>query len=120
MKKITLSIGLVAAILSANAQDTSCTYFKGKKVYEFDYKMDTILSVEYHTAKFYDVNISYGNILCLDLSDKNKRVRKVITTYFDGSSIIEVLDSKDKVYYSPPGASKISVGKPKLLIMGKY
>ena len=34
MKKITLSIGLVAAILSANAQDTSCTYFKGKKVYD--------------------------------------------------------------------------------------
>jgi len=27
MKKITLSIGLMAAILSTKAQDTTCTYF---------------------------------------------------------------------------------------------
>ena len=42
MKKLTLSIGLVAAILSAKAQDTTCTYFKGKKVYEFDYQKSWI------------------------------------------------------------------------------
>ena len=43
MKKIKLSIALVAAIMSAKAQDTTCTYFKGKMVYEFDYQMDTVL-----------------------------------------------------------------------------
>ena len=38
MKKLTLSIGLVAVILSAKAQDTICTYFQGKEVLEFNYK----------------------------------------------------------------------------------
>ena len=116
MKKLTLSIGLVAAILSANAQDTSCTYFKGKKVYEFDYKVDTILSVTEQTTKFYDINIKNGDVLCLDLSDNKSRVRKVITTFFDGDSMTQVLDIKDEVYYSPEGTTKVSVGKPKFMI----
>ena len=116
MKKITLSIGLVAAILSANAQDTSCTYFTGKKVIEFDYKMDTILSVKEQTTKFYEINIKQGDVLCLDLSDEKKRVRKVITTYSDGETVEQVLDSKNNVYHSPKGATKVSVSKPKLFI----
>jgi len=116
MKKLTLSIGLVAAILSTKAQDTSCTYFTGKKVYEFDYKMDTILSIDDHTTRFYEINIKQGDVLCLDLSDKKKRVRKVITTYSNGEKAEQVLDSKDHVYHSPKGAIKVSVGKPKLFI----
>jgi len=116
MKKLTLTIGLVAAILSAKAQDTTCTYFEGKNVYEFDYKMDTILSIHEQTTKFYEVNIKQGNVLCLDLSDEKKRVRKVITTYSNGEKAEQVLDSKDHVYHSPKGAIKVSVGKPKLFI----
>ena len=116
MKKLTLSIGLVAAILSAKAQDTTCTYFKGKKVYEFDYQMDTILYWEEQTTKFYDIEVKYGNVLCLDLSDDKKRVRKVITTFFDGTKRQDVLDSKDEVYYTPRGVVKVSVGRPKLAI----
>ena len=116
MKKLTLSIGLVAAILSAKAQDTTCTYFEGKNVYEFDYKMDTILSIHEQTTKFYEVNIKQGNVLCLDLSDEKKRVRKVITTFSDGETVTQVLDSKNNVYHSPKGAIKVSVGKPKLFI----
>ena len=38
MKKLTLSVGLLAAILSVKAQDTTCTYFKDKRVLEFNYK----------------------------------------------------------------------------------
>jgi hypothetical protein len=116
MKKLTLSIGLVAAILSAKAQDTTCTYFKGKEVYEFDYQMDTILWWEEQTTKFYDIEVKYGDVLCLDLSDDKKRVRKVITTFFDGTTTQDVLDSKDEVYYTPRGVVKISVGKPRLAI----
>ncbi len=96
MKKLTLSIGLVAAILSAKAQDTTCTYFKGKEVYEFDYYMDTILYWEEQTTKFYDIEVKYGNTLCLDLSDDKNRVRKVITTFFDGTKRQDILDSKDE------------------------
>ena len=111
MKKIILSIGLVAAILSAKAQDTSCTYFTGNDVYEFDYKMDTVLSYKEQTTKFYDIYVGYGNVLCLDLSDNKNRVRKVITTFFDGETTTQVLDSKNSVYYSPKGTSKVSVGR---------
>ena len=116
MKKLTLSIGLVAAILSAKAQDTTCTYFAGKEVYEFDYQMDTILWWEEQTTKFYDIKVEYGNVLCLDLSDDKKRVRKVITTFFDGTTREDILDSKNEVYYTTRGVSKVSVGKPRLAI----
>jgi len=116
MKKLTLSIGLVAAILSAKAQDTTCTYFKGKEVYEFDYQMDTILYWEEQTTKFYDIEVKYGNTLCLDLSDDKNRVRKVITTFFDGTIREDILDSKDEVYYTPRGVVKVSVGRPRLNI----
>jgi len=116
MKKITISIALLASVLTLKAQDTTCTYFTGKKVYEFDYQMDTILWWEDQTTKFYDIEVKYGNVLCLDLSDEKNRVRKVITTFFDGETITQVLDSKNNVYYSPKGASKVSVGKPKLAI----
>jgi len=116
MKKLTLSIGLVAAILSANAQDTTCTYFKGKEVYEFDYQMDTVLYFQKQTTKFFDIEVKYGNVLCLDLSDEKNRLRKVVTTFFGGETITQVLDSKNSVYYSPKGTTKVSVGKPRLAI----
>jgi len=116
MKKLTLSIGLVAAILSANAQDTTCTYFTGKRVIEFDYQMDTILFENKQTTKFFDIEVKYGNVLCLDLSDEKNRLRKVVTTLFNGETITQVLDSKNSVYYSPKGTTKVSVGKPRLAI----
>jgi hypothetical protein len=116
MKKLTLSIGLVAAILSTKAQDTTCTYFTGKEVYEFDYQMDTILYREEQTTKFYEIEVRYGNVLCLDLSDEKNRVRKVITTFFDGTTKQDILDSKDKVYYTTQGVAKVLVGRPRLAI----
>ena len=116
MKKLTLSIGLVAAILSAKAQDTTCTYFKGKRVIEFDYQTSEILYEVEQTSKFYNIEVKYGDVLCLDFSDKKKRVRKVITTFFDGSTRQDILDSKDDVYYSPQGTIKVSVGRPRLAI----
>jgi len=126
MKKLTLSIGLVAAILSAKAQDTTCTYFKGKRVIEFNYQTSEILYEvdfklggelqETRIGKFYDIEVEYGDVLCLDLSDDKNRIRKVITTFFDGSTREDILESKDDVYYSPQGTTKVSVGRPRLAI----
>ena len=116
MKKLTLSIGLVAAILSAKAQDTTCTYFTGKRVIEFDYQMDTILHEQEQTTKFFDIEVKYGDVLCLDLSDHKNRVRKVITTFFNGTTREDILDSKNEVYFTPRGTVKVSVGKPRLAI----
>ena len=114
MKKITLSIGLVAAMLSSSAQDTTCTYFTGKRVLEFDYYNDTILYEKVHVGKYYDIEIKYGNVLCLDLSDESKKVRTIITKFFDGSVQKDVLNSNEQVYYSPRGAVKVSVGKARI------
>tara|TARA_R110002051_G_scaffold74975_1_gene136668 strand:+ start:540 stop:896 length:357 start_codon:yes stop_codon:yes gene_type:complete len=116
MKKLTLSIGLVAAILSAKAQDTTCTYFKGKRVLEFDYQTSELIYEVEQKSKYYDIKVKYGDVLCLDLSDDKNRVRKVITTFFDGDTTVDVLNSKQEVYYSPQGATKVSVGKPRLAI----
>ena len=116
MKKLTLSVGLIAAMLSSNAQDTTCTYFTGKRVIEFDYQMDTILYEQEQTTKYFDIEVKYGNTLCLDLSDHKNRVRKVITTFFDGTTREDILDSKDEVYFTPRGVTKVSVGRPRLAI----
>ena len=105
---------LSVLFINAYSQDTSCTYFHGKRVIEFDYYKSEILYEVEQEEKFYEIELAYGNVLCLDLSDEKKRFRKVITEYFDGDVIEEFLDSKDNVYYSPQGAVKISVGKPSI------
>ena len=116
MKKITITVGLVAAMLSTKAQDTTCTMFHKKEVLEFNYYTDEIISQDLHTNRYYDVNVNYGDVLCLHFYDKKSRIRKVITTFFDGSTNIQVLNSKDNIYYSPQGTIKVSVGKPRFLI----
>ena len=116
MKKITITVGLVAAMLSTKAQDTTCTMFHKKEVLEFNYYTNEIISQDLHTNKYYDINVNYGDVLCLHFYDKKSRIRKVITTFFDGSTNAQVLDSKDYVYFSLPGATKVSVGKARFLI----
>ncbi len=126
MKKITLSVALLASVLATKAQDTLCSQFQGEHVYEFDYQADTVLktidfklggeSQEHKIGKFYEIKIEYGDVLCLDFYDKKPRVRKVIAIFFDGSQAVENLDSKDDIYYSPRGVVKVLVGKPRLSI----
>jgi len=104
----------ILSILFFNAysQDTTCTYFVGERVIEFDYYTSEILYEVEQEDKFYEIKLTYGNVLCLDLSDHKKRFRKVITEYFDGEVIEQFLDSQDEVYFSPRGTVKISVGRP--------
>jgi len=115
MKKLTLSIALVAGIMAAKAQDTTCTYFQGKRVLEFNYQTNEVLYEVEQNSKYYNVEVKYGDVLCLHLSDNKHRVRKVITTFFDNSTREDVLDSKDNVYYSPRGTAKVSVSKSKFI-----
>ena len=113
MKKLTLSVGLLMGVMSMQAQDTTCTYFQGKKVYEFNYYTNEIIGSTEQTSKYYEIRLEYGDVLCLDFSDEKVRTRKVITTFFDGSTREDILDSKDNVYYSPRGTVKVLVGKPR-------
>ena len=113
MKKVTLSVGLLMGVMAMKAQDTTCTYFVGKRVIEFNYYTNEILYESEHNSKYYEINLTYGDVLCLDFSDEKIRTRKVITTFFDGSTREDILDSKDNVYYSPRGTVKVLVGKPR-------
>ena len=113
MKKLTLSVGLLIGVMSMKAQDTLCTYFAGKEVFEFNYHTNEIIGYDEQTSKYYEINLEYGDVLCLDFSDNKTRTRKVITTFFDGSFREDILNSKDNVYYSPRGTVKVQVGKPR-------
>ena len=116
MKKLTLSIGLVAVMLSTKAQDTICTMVRPHEVVEFNYSTDKVIS-RYNSKKTVIIEIGYQEILCLHLYDKKARVRKVITTLANGEVIVDVLDSKNNTYYSSLGTTKVEVRRPKLMIL---
>jgi hypothetical protein len=100
MKKLTLSIALAAGIMSAKAQDTTCTYFVGNIVYEFNYQTSEIISEDIHNSGLYTIRVKEGDVLCLDFSDTIPCTRKVITTYSDGEEDIVHLNANESTYYS--------------------
>jgi len=139
MKKLTLSIGLLVGVLSSSAQsqcdsvternkllksDTLCTYFTNNRVFEFNYYTNKVLSeVDFKQAKtgrYFEIEIPYGDALCLHLSDKKNRVRTVIATYFDGTTEKNILTSKDNVYYSQLGVVKVQVGTARTVLIDRY
>ena len=100
MKKLTISVGILASVLSTKAQDTLCLMVKAKKTIEFNYYTDKILNIENNDSKknihYY---VEYGDVLCLHLYDKKNRVRKVVRTYKNGEVYSDILDSKSDVYF---------------------
>ncbi len=115
MKKITLSIGLVAAMLSTKAQDTICTMVRPHEVVKFDYQKSEIIS-RHDNKETAFIEVGYQEVLCLHLYDEKSRVRKIITTFSDGETRVDVLDSKDNVYFSPVGTVKVEVRKPRFIV----
>jgi hypothetical protein len=114
MKKLTLSIALAAGIMSAKAQDTTCTYFVGNEVYEFNYQTNKIIGEDIHNSGLYTIRVKEGDVLCLDFSDTIPCTRKVITTYSDGEEDIVYLNANSKVYYSQDSILRVQVGVAKL------
>ena len=110
MKKLTLSIGLVAAMLSAKAQDTICTMVRLHEVIEFNFKTSDIINVrKVYSCELIFIEVDTNEVLCLHLYDEKLRVRKVINHYSNGESVEHVLDSKNNVYYSPDFGEKVLV-----------
>jgi hypothetical protein len=58
MKKLMLCSILSILFFNAYSQDTTCTYFKGKRVLEFDYQTSEILYEVEQEEKFYEIKIS--------------------------------------------------------------
>ena len=108
MKKITLSVALLATVLTAKAQDTICTMVKVDEVLEFNYKTSEVIERESYEGTVL-IEVGYREVLCLHLYDKVKRKRKVITTYSDGHRHVDRLQSKDNVYYSKVGPLTVEV-----------
>jgi hypothetical protein len=112
MKKIALSIALAVGIMSAKAQDTTCTYFVGNVVYEFNYQTSEIISEDIHNSGLYTIRVKEGDVLCLDFSDTIACTRKVVTTYSDGEEDIVHLNANEKTYYSQDSILRVQVGRP--------
>jgi hypothetical protein len=115
MKKLTLSVALLASVLAMKAQDTICTMVRLHEVVEFNYQTDEIIS-RYDSKTTAFIKVGYQEVLCLHLYDEKLRVRKVITTFSDGEIKVDILDSKDNTYFSPLGVVKVEVRKPRLII----
>ena len=115
MKKILLT-GALLYTFAGFAQDTTCTFFTGDRVIEFDYKTSEIIAETSHNDRFYKLEVGYREVVCLDFNDYKSRVRKVITIK-NGESFTNILDSKGDIYYSVIGPLTIFVGKPKRIIL---
>jgi hypothetical protein len=114
MKKLILFLALAAGIMSAKAQDTTCTYFVGNEVYEFNYQTSEIIYEKTHNSGLYSIKVKDGDVLCLDFSDTIACTRKVVTTYSDGEEDIVHLDANEKTYYSQESILRVQVGVAKL------
>ena len=108
MKKITLSVALLASVLTAKAQDTICTMVKADEVFEFNYKTSEVISKEDYSGIVF-IEVKDGEVLCLHLYDKVKRKRKVTTTYPNGEQVVQRLNSKSNVYFSEIGPLTVDV-----------
>ena len=108
MKKITISIALLATMLTTKAQDTICTMVKTNEVIEYNYKTSKIINRENYKGIVF-IEVKHGQILCLHLYDKVNRKRKVTITYHDGEQVVQRLNSKNDVYFSKIGPLTIDV-----------
>ena len=108
MKKITLSVALLAAVLTAKAQDTICTMVKGNEVLEFNYQTSEVIDRENYKETVF-IEVGYREVLCLHLYDGKRRKRKVVTTYSNGHRHVQKLQSKDNVYFTEIGPLTVEV-----------
>ena len=108
MKKITLSVALLASVLTAKALDTICTMVKVDEVLEFNYQTSKVIDRKNYEGTVL-IEVGYREVLCLHLYDGKRRKRKVITIYSDGHRHVERLQSKDDVYYSEVGPLTVEV-----------
>ena len=108
MKKITLSVALLASVLTAKAQDTICTMVKIDEVIKFNYQTDEVIDREYYSGIVF-IEVKSGEVLCLHLYDKKRNKRKITITYPNGEQVVQRLQSKDNVYYFEVGPLTVEV-----------
>ena len=55
--------------------------------HEFNYQTNEIIGQDEQVNKFYNIDLKYGDVLCLDLNDEKTRFRKVILEAQGGDEI---------------------------------
>ena len=111
MKKLTLSIGLLAGIITSNAQDTTCFLFKDSLVYIFDNK-NKLKNTKKFKEQFYTIKANKNNILGVDLYDEKVCVRLITVIYKDNSHKNFLSNSFDTTYYFDPNVLQVKVSLP--------
>ena len=114
MKKLTLSIGLVAAMLSAKSQDTTDIVITKTKIYEFEFKTTNLIKEYYHENNIV-LHAIDNEVIKFHLFDDKPRTRKVFITYPDGNVMYEILDSENNIYSTKIGPFKLEIGNPKFI-----
>ena len=82
---------------------------------EFNYQTNEIIN-RYNNEDIVFIEVGYQEILCLHLYDEKSRIRKIITTFSDGTTRTDIFDSKDDVYFAPLGTIKVEIRKSKFTI----
>ena len=113
MKKITLSVALLAGILTSNAQDTTCTMVTKDAVHKFNYHTDKIIRSKDHVEGSVFIDLTYNQVECLHLFDDVKRYRTIVLTFDEGTQVSEVVKSKSNIYFIT-GPARIEVKRPKI------
>tara|TARA_R100001082_G_C4252680_1_gene112116 strand:+ start:81 stop:440 length:360 start_codon:yes stop_codon:yes gene_type:complete len=117
MKKITLSVGLLASVLFGKAQENIDT----NKYIVYNDTLITWLDVKrnYYVKEYIKDDIilfnNLGEKTCIHLYDNSPKLRKIIIET-ETEQIINVFDSKDNVICSPSGRFNIIIKKPKLIV----
>lgn len=94
MKKITLSIGLLAGVLTSNAQDTLKFEINEKKSYIFE---------------------ACDRVLTLHFSDNKYALRKATYTYPNGDTYVYIITHEDKYVHFDRNV-EVHIGKPRFII----
>tara|TARA_R100001443_G_scaffold115311_2_gene132792 strand:+ start:507 stop:839 length:333 start_codon:yes stop_codon:yes gene_type:complete len=109
MKKLTLSVGLVAAMLSAKSQDTTRVMITDKRVYYFNKNESTAYNYYLHKNNIF-FNIGNNEVLRVHLYDEVNKTRTFITEYYDNRPLTKnVLNSTDNIYNSPIGPFRVEI-----------
>jgi|TARA_R100000655_G_scaffold65341_1_gene103806 hypothetical protein len=114
MKKLTLTIGLVATMLTAKSQDTTCTMITKHEVIKFNYYTDDILRHRNHTRGSVFIDLTHNQVECLHLFDEFRRYRTIVLTFDDGTQVSQVVESESNVYFIN-GPARIEVKRPRLI-----
>lgn len=108
---------MIGTITKSYSQDTICHYFIHDTVHEFNYDSSTIISTQIVAKYPYEIYVGNQQVLCLDLNDDKKRVRKIVILWPDEETTTQVLDSENDYYYTGKGPMTIFVGKPRRFIL---